>query len=429
MSTLEIAKITATAGIGGVIEYFDLFIAGFITVVVWPKIMFPSTFPSEISLAIALAASAITFITRPLGGFIFGHIADRTGRRQTLVFTMALMGLSMLGVSALPTFAQIGWAAPFLLYAFRGLYSVGLGGEFGGGSTWILEAASKSKWRPFFAVWVTPVQLGVFLSSGTVALLSSTLGPDLFTYGWRIPFVIGGTMVIVAFVARLKVIESPLFLAYREKVGVDKAPAWDALKKYWAQMLMLGTIFVALQAIPQGNIVNQYSLIFLGAHGVPAAVSSGSISIANILALGGFLIGPYFTERLGRKAVLQICIVWGLLATLVYIPLLSTLNPTYITLANALIGAEDGFSIGAVTTFFGEIFPIRYRASASGLSYNIGQGLVAGIQNTVIIPLALVYFGNIGSAWWIIASEVVALIFAFLFLTRFKETKHVDLAQ
>ena len=429
-SARTLSAVTFAAGFGGFIEYFDLFIATFAGIIVWPKLFFAGV-PPNYAIAYSLASVGITFLVRPFGGFIFGHIGDKTGRRNTLVVTLAILGISVFGIGLLPDYLAIGITAPILLFLFRALFGLGLGGEYGGAVSWILEfaGARKSKRRSFWAVWAAPANIGLTVA-GVVFGIAAASPSFLFSYGWRIPFIVGGLMIVVAFIVRMKLEESPLFKSVAERGAVDRTPAIDMLKKHWKTVAALAIITGAIQGGVTTSIVTPFSIGYLAIKGVSPSFASYGISLANALGIITFLAGPYFTEKLGRRRHLFISILWCLFSVIVFFPLLNTLNPMLILLAYILVEVQVGFNNSAIQTILGESFPTKYRYSGSGFTYQLGNGFIVGTIVSFLLPaLVIGVGGTLSAAPYLAAVTAVWILIALASLTVVKETKGIDLAR
>jgi MFS family permease len=181
-ATGQIFKVALASIIGSVIEQYDFLVTGVIAATVWGDIFFK--LPGLAAVAAAISVYGIGIIIRPVGAFIFGHIADRRGRKDALVYALVLMGASTLLIGLTPTYDSIGIAAPVLLIALRLVQGVSFGAEFGTASTWVVEQAAHSKYRAFWGAWVGfAIPIGLLLGFGSVIFVKSLMTPADF--GWR----------------------------------------------------------------------------------------------------------------------------------------------------------------------------------------------------------------------------------------------------
>ncbi|TXH62007.1 MAG: MFS transporter, partial [Burkholderiaceae bacterium] len=199
----SIRRVVASALVGATIEWYDFFLYGVVAGIVFNKLYFPASDPL-VATMLAYTTFAVGFVTRPLGGIIFGHFGDKLGRKSMLILTLMIMGIATFLIGLVPTYESIGIWAPIALLLLRVLQGIGLGGEWGGAVLMAYEYAPKDK-RGFDAL-LPQVGLGIGLcmASGVVALLSSLLTDAQFlAWGWRIAFLFSGVMVFVGMYIRL----------------------------------------------------------------------------------------------------------------------------------------------------------------------------------------------------------------------------------
>ena len=203
-------RTVAAAAIGNAVEWFDYGVYGFL-VVTLGQVFFPAGDPTGQVLA-TFGTFAAALAMRPLGGVFFGALGDRVGRQTTLATTMILMAGGSFAIGVLPTYASIGVGASILLFVCRLVQGFSTGGEYGGAMTFIAEH-SPDKRRGFLTSWLEFGTLGGFvLGSGLVTALSLAMPPDSFmSWGWRIPFLVGGPLGLVGLYLRMKLTETPAF--------------------------------------------------------------------------------------------------------------------------------------------------------------------------------------------------------------------------
>ncbi|MDG6904638.1 MAG: MFS transporter [Nitrososphaerota archaeon] len=418
------AKITVAAGFGGLIEYFDLVIAAYTAASIWPIVFFPGNVAD--ALGISIGAVAVTFLARPVGAFIFGHVGDKLGRRNTLVYTLILLGGSTLGIGLVPGYTSIGYSAIALLFFFRITFGLGMGGEFGGAVSWIVEVASDSKKRSFWAVWAAPATFGLVLAGVVFTAMSAALGHNMQTYGWRIPFIVGSLMTVVGLVIRYRLTDSPMFRAIKEKGQLARAPAIAALRRFWKPILMMG-LMDAVQITLATGVQAPFSIGYLAIHHISPTFTSFSITFSNAIGMITWIIGPFMSEKFGRKRTLLVCNGIFVVAMAAFFPLINTLNLTLIVLAQTLISATIGLSNAGIQTLMAESFPTKYRYSGAGISYQIAA-LIAGIVTTIVAS-ATSAVGTLSATPYIAAIVMIVIVAAIVANIMIKDTKGVDLHQ
>ena len=203
-----------------------------IAATVWGGIFFK--LPGLAAVAAAIGVYGLGIIIRPVGAFIFGHIADRRGRKDAMVWALVLMGISTLLIGLTPTYDSIGVTAPILLIIFRLFQGISFGAEFGTASTWVVEQAARSKYRAFWGAWVGfAIPIGLLLGFGSVIFVKSLMTPEDFNaWGWRIFFVVGFLVAIVGLIIRTRTMDSFVFEQHKSQIALLKYPAAEV----WREM-------------------------------------------------------------------------------------------------------------------------------------------------------------------------------------------------
>ena len=215
----DVRRVVVASVIGATIEWYDFFLYGVVAGIVFNKLFFP-TGDAFISTLLAYTTFAVGFVARPLGGVIFGHFGDKIGRKSMLVLTLMIMGVATVLIGLLPTYQQIGIAAPILLLVLRVLQGIGLGGEWGGAVLMAYEYAPKEKRGLYASLPQIGLSIGLCLSAGVVALMSNTLSEaEFLSWGWRVGFIASFVLVIVGLYIRLRILETPEFEKVRGAGG------------------------------------------------------------------------------------------------------------------------------------------------------------------------------------------------------------------
>ena len=232
-----VAKKAVTAGaIGNFIEWYDFAVYGYFATVI-ATLFFPSE-DRVASLLATFAVFAVSFFMRPVGAFVFGHYGDRIGRRSTLAATVILMGLATFMIGVLPSYEQIGVLAPILLVVARLLQGFSAGGEWGGSASFIVEYAPEAR-RGLYGSWQqVSVVGGLLVGSAIGGILGTVLSQDaLYSYGWRIPFIVGILVGAVGLYLRWRLEDTPAFRIIEEKQEITEAPVTDTFSAHYQEGL------------------------------------------------------------------------------------------------------------------------------------------------------------------------------------------------
>jgi len=419
----QFAGLLTGASVGSMFEWYDFFLAATAAAVVWPKIFFPARFDPAVALAVSVASVGLAYVSRPVGALIFGHLGDKYGRRNTLVWTLILMGISSIGTALLPPYASVGIIALVMVFAFRLLMGVGVGGEHGGAFSWVAEARPNSKHRGFWISWPNAVLLlGKLLSVYAFYVVSSSLSNAAYLdWGWRVPFALGAVMLLIGLIIRIKIMESPMFQQLQSKRTILKYPAFQVLREQGRKMFTLLWLNSYITAIP-GLLILPYSISYLTRIGANDALANLSVSAGSAVGFFTLLLGAYVSDYVGRIKVLRIGALLTIAAMFPYFLLLSTVNPIWIILAQMLFYGLNEIPDGVCKAIYTESFPTKYRYSGQGLTHEIG-GMIAGVLIAVILPLILLTYGVVGAFMpiiWVCIAMAIASLTASCFV---KETK------
>src|ERR1700739_4348361 len=307
------------SSLGTVFEWYDFYIYG--TLSVFLSKYFFSGVRSDVAFIFTLLAFAAGFAVRPFGALLFGRIGDLVGRKYTFLITMTLMGLGTFLIGLLPSYASAGIAAPIILIALRLVQGLALGGEYGGAATYVAEHAPPGK-RGYYTSWIqTTATLGLFLALLLILGIRSWQGEETFgDWGWRVPFLLSGILLIVSLWIRLSLNESPVFQTMKEEGRTSKRPLTEAFGT-WANAKIA---ILALLGATAGEAVvwydGQFYALFFLTQTIKVAAVPAQIMIVVALALGTpfFVIFGLLSDRIGRK---RIILAGFLLAALTYFPI------------------------------------------------------------------------------------------------------------
>jgi metabolite-proton symporter len=363
--------------VGSAIEWFDFFLYGSATAIVFNRLFFPATDPL-VSLLLAYLSFALPFFIRPLGGVIFSHIGDRVGRKRTLVLTLSLMGGGTTLIGFLPTYATIGVVAPVLLVLLRLFQGIGLGGEWGGAVLLAYEYAPPERRGFFGSIPQSGVTLGMLLSTVFIGLASLLPDEQFLSWGWRIPFVLSAGLVALGLWIRNGIDETPDFTKLQTEGRVARFPVLDLLRTCRREVLT--AIFVKF-----GETGSFYMFaVFLISYatttlGYPRATTLTAIAVGAFVATVTIPLCGLLSDRLGRRKVFLAGSAGLVAFSGPYFWLLSQRSTFCIVVASVIaIGLIWPLVTATLSTLLAEMFQPQVRYSGISFGYQIGGALVGG---------------------------------------------------
>lgn len=421
VSMLKKARLSSF--IGTVIEWYDFFIYGAAAALVFGQLFFPKATPLIGTMA-AFGSFAVGFIARPLGGMIFGHFGDRIGRRAVLIVTLTIMGLSTFLIGLLPTYAQIGVAAPLLLTLLRVAQGLALGGEWGGAVLMVVEHA-PAKRRGWNSAWPQlGVPTGLVLSTGVMGLLSSLTAEQFHDWGWRVPFLISIVLVAVGMLIRMSIDETPIFTDLEDKGEISKSPVLEVFRNNKKMVLL--TIGARFAENGSFFIFTVFSLTYATKYiHVSENAILGAVVIAAIATIFTIPLFAGLTDRIGRKPVFMAGAIFTGLFAFPFFWMIQTGQPALITLA-IVLALSLGWSAmyAPQAAYFAEFFPPQVRYSGMSIGAQL-VAIVAGGPSPLIATAAVAYTG--GSPWLIALWLIGCAIISTVALICSPETKGRDL--
>lgn len=398
-------RIAFASFVGTAIEYYDFYIYGTAAALVFPHVFFPHQSPTVATIA-SFATFGVAFLSRPVGAAVFGHFGDRLGRKQTLIATLLIMGLSTVGVGLVPGAATIGVAAPLLLLALRLLQGFAVGGEWAGSALLSAEYAPIAKRGRYGMFTQLGVGAGLVLSNLVFLTANLTVGEQSETFvnwAWRVPFLFSAALIVVALYVRLGIEETPVFQRVKTERGVARTPLRELFREQRTEVL-LGA----------GTMVGIFTFSFMGGTylaGYASSVLHHSRTLILIVGVLGGLVMMLCTvgsavasDRYGRRAIMLAGFGLGLPWSFVVLPLLDTGSPGLFALGIAGTFGILGISYGPIASFIPEVFQTRFRYTGAGLAFNLA-GVLGGAIPPLVAGALLASFGS-----WAIGLMLAVLV-------------------
>jgi MHS family shikimate/dehydroshikimate transporter-like MFS transporter len=414
------------SAIGTTIEWYDFFLFGVVTPLVLNKLFFPNYDPL-VGTLLAYTTFFVGFISRPIGGVIFGHYGDRIGRKNVLILTLIIMGVATFLIGLLPTYAQVGIWAPIMLLVLRVFQGIGIGGEWGGAVLMAVEHSPTGK-RGFYGSWPQiGVPAGLLLSAGMVYILSYLPEADFFAWGWRIAFLISAVLVAIGLYIRLKLMETPAFNRIKQEKKVAAVPVVDLFKTHGKNTLLgLGARYI------EGVTFNTFGVFVVGyLTGVlqmPRQTALAGVMISSALMIVMLPIYGSLSDKIGRRKLFGF---GGLVIGLLTFPafwLMQTQSPILIWIAIAVPFALVYPAVyGPQAALFSELFDTRVRYTGISFVYQFSGIFASGL--TPIIATALLPLGG-GKPWlicfYVLAVSIISALSVYAMTESHKRDMAVD---
>lgn len=396
-ATMSIGTIALASAIGTTIEWYDFFLYGVMTPLVLNKLFFPNA-DVLISTLLAYGTFFVGFLSRPIGGIIFGHYGDRLGRKTVLILTLLIMGVATFLIGLLPTYASAGMWAPLLLLALRIFQGIGIGGEWGGAVLMAVEHSPGGQ-RGFYGAWPQiGVPAGLLLSAGVVNLLSFLNNDDFFAWGWRIAFLLSAVLVAIGLYIRLRILETPAFKVAQQRNQIAAVPVAELFRTHSKNTLLgLGARYI------EGVTFNMYGVFLVGyltstLH-MTRQVALLAVMVASAIMIVMLPICGRLSDRIGRRKVFGIA---SLLIGVLSFPAFWLMGPQSPLLTIIAVAVPFALVYPAVygpeAALFSELFDTRVRYTGISFVYQFSGIFASGL--TPIVATALLPLGG-GKPWLI----------------------------
>ncbi|MBB2987600.1 MHS family proline/betaine transporter-like MFS transporter [Terracoccus luteus] len=411
----------AASFIGNFVEWFDYAVYGYLSVTI-ASVFFPDE-DRQAALLLTFALFGVSFLVRPLGGFVWGHIGDRVGRRTALSWSIVIMSLATFCIAFLPSYATAGIWAPILLLLVRIVQGFSASGEYAGASAFLVEYAPANRRGLFAAVVPASTAAGLLLGSLLAALLSALLDSEqMQSWGWRLPFLLAAPMGLIGRYIRTKLEDTPAFRELAAEDDVVKAPARELFTAHW-RVLLLAVGAVLLNAVGFYVILSYMPTYLSEEIGLDATKSYLATTVALVTYIGFILLTGMASDRFGRKKVLIAASVLFIVATVPAFTLLNTDSFVTILLVQILLGAMLTLNDGTLPSFLAELFPTTNRYSGFAVSFNISNALFGGTAPFVATWLIASTGSDLAPAFYLMVAAAISLVAVALA----RETSHEPL--
>lgn len=407
--------------VGTTVEWYDFFIYAAAAGLVFGELFFAPAGPG-IATILSFLTVGISFLFRPLGAFLAGHLGDKYGRRLVLMLTLILMGVATALVGLLPTYAVIGVAAPILLILLRVLQGISAGGEWGGAVLMAVEHAPRQKRGLFGASPQIGVPLGLLLASGTMALMAVIAPGDAFlVWGWRIPFLLSVVLILIGYYVRRSVEESPVFVEIAERKEQTRMPIVQLFRKHLLLVLIAAFVFAGNNAVgymTTGGYIQNYATDPKG----PLELERGPVLWAVAGSAVTWLLSTWFagwlSDRVGRRTTYLAGWVMQLIGVFTLFPLVNSGSIWLLFAGLAILTIGLGFTYGPQAALYSELFPASIRFSGVSISYALGAILGGAFAPTIATALVQATGSTASVTWYLAGMTVLGLVATLLLRDR-----------
>jgi len=380
-------RVVISSLIGTAVEYYDFVLYATMTALVFDRLFFSALDPGLATVA-AFAAFAAGYVSRPIGGILFGHFGDRLGRKRMLVLTMAIMGLGSFLIGLLPTYEAVGPVAPAMLVVLRVAQGIAVGGEWGGATLMVAEHAEADSRGRSIGLMQMGSPLGALLSTGVVAAVTLFGDDFLLSWGWRIPFLFSALLLVFGLYVRVSVPESPVFehavAADASGSGRQRLPFSSVLKR--PRTLLLATA-VGIGPFGLTALINTYMISYAKGIGYPLADVITASLFSSVTSLLTIPLFSALSDRVGRRAV----IMGGAIAIVLYsVPFYSLVDSvSFPRLAVAWILAQvvQSAMYAPLGVLLSEMFDTDVRYTGVSMGYQLAAVLGAGFTPLIASSL------------------------------------------
>ena len=411
----QVRKAAIASVVGTSIEWYDFFIYGTMSALVFPQLFFPENDPFT-AILLSFSVFFIGFLARPIGAAIFGYYGDRIGRKATLVTSLLLMGISSVLIGLMPTYESLGIYASVILVFLRFMQGIGVGGEWGGSVVLATEWSSNKRRGLMGSMTQLGVPIGLIAATVIISICISVFGANFDTWGWRVPFLISIVLVGVGLYIRLGIMESPNFTKLKQENKLSKNPVTEVLKKHpkkiaLAALAGLGfqipfyifSTFIISYGTQQLNLERQFLI--------------NALLILPIVELFAIPIFAHLSDKMGRKKMYIAGCIVTLLYSFPFFWILDKATTSMVVLAIGLSIIGPAMAYAPQAALLAENFPARLRYSGASFGYQFTAIIGGGLA-----PMICVYLLNkFGSTTPISIYMIVSCVISIWAVSKLKE--------
>ena len=411
---------------GALMEWYDFFIFGTAAGLVFAPLFYPDSDPF-IGLIASFATFGVGFLTRPLGGIVFGHFGDKIGRKITLIWTLAIVGCSTFLIGFIPTYQEIGIWAPLILMVLRLIQGFGLGGEYGGAALMTIESAPESRRGFLGSLPQTAASVGIMLATGIFALCNHFLTSEQFlSWGWRIPFWLSAVMLIVGLFIRLHNEETLDFQKQKTTNNKEKSvpPLIELFKKHPRNILL--ALGARLAESVSSNIINAFGIVYISSQlALSRDIPLTGMLIASAIGIFSCPLVGWLSDRIGQKSLYLSGAGFCVLFAFPFFLLLDS-KSTLIIWCSMILGYNLGptMMFAVQPTLFTRMFGTKVRYTGLSFAYQF-SAILGGLSP--LIASSLLALGG-GKPWYVALFLFAVSVLSFVCVWLIEPTDEQETA-
>ena len=423
----SLALVITASSAGTLIEWYDFYLYGAMGVYLGGLFFPQAAHQGALGLLFSMGTLGIGFAIRPLGGLLFGSLGDRLGRKYSFLITLLLMGVATTCMGLLPVYETAGYFAPAALLILRIFQGLAAGGEVGGAVSYVAEYAPTGRRGWYLGILYAMSPLGTLLSLAVVYIARAASGPEIFNaWGWRVPFLISGVLVLVSLHFRLKLRETAVFEALRRNHQQSKSPILEVFASRENFLRLVLAVFGSTAGQSALGITALFATSFMQAVlKIDIGTASAVGVVAIVLALPVYVFSGWLTDRVGRRPMI---IAGTCLAVVFYGPIYYGMRavsapPQFVPLVffSWVQYSFTALTLPATVATLAELFPARLRSTGIGVTYNFSNGLLNGFSPllgfALIAQTGIIYTGLI---YPMVLAAITALVSFFFVKETFR---------
>lgn len=401
-------RVVIASFIGNFVEWFDYAVYGYLATTI-AVVFFPAG-NKQAALLSTYALFAVSFVVRPIGGFFWGGLGDRIGRKNALALSILIMSGATFCIGFLPSYAAAGMFAPGLLLLVRIVQGFSAAGEYAGSSAFLVEYAPPHRRGTYAAVVPASTAAGLLLGSLLAAGMSATLSDgQIQSWGWRVPFLLAAPMGLIGRYIRNKLEDTPEFQELAAKDDAVKAPTRELLTTYWRTGLIASGA-VLLNAVGFYVILSYMPTYLSEEIGLGRTESFVATTIALVTYIGFIFLTGLLSDRFGRKKVLVTASLLFAVFTVPAFAALDTKSLVAIIVVQILLGGMLTLNDGTLPSFLAELFPTQVRYSGFAVSFNLSNALFGGTAPFMATFLIGLTHNKLAPAWYLVGAALVSMV-------------------